>query len=1144
MHSNYLELFESSKIKVTASETTLDLHFVQQSAPKERTGSKCEVYSLFTAYKDLLCEAGSIWNAESASIPYECLYCSEIFELLEPAVHFFAQPYKDEIFIQSKGTLGYADFKYQIIFKSRGVAKIYERFGGFLNDSISNFYLEPEAYRTINTAQLFNQTPGEEKTKIHSLRTLGDIKQLGRLAGIYFDSLIRNENIIIASKIKPKVLQEENDRISLYPQIEGVHESALRDAFLQLGEPQSVYDILDGKGGAVRAVLDNDQMELIGDLQKVRHESGTRKDKILSDILGNFRDGHDIEKLDLSEFKTVFDLESYSPRVIGLTTEPLIAKVSRPKTGVEWFRSDDSIKGTGPTIEIESSNGNEIIEFEDKKDFLNFARQLKSSFLEGHDSVLLKDKLISINQTLVDQVESITPIAKSSGTHEAKLSNSKTPYLDIKDNEQELNFIDEVKEATPVYLESVIPSALKKGIELKNYQIAGLQWMLRCYNDQSRRGIILADDMGLGKTLQSLCFLAAIFQKPFLPRYASAGNGPALIVCPQILISNWYDEAGKFFNPDGLFPILQLHSGNISSYRNKKIEGHSAEIEAVLNLELMMENRIVITSYDTIKKYRLSFCKIPWSVVIADEAQAIKDINHASHTMKALKVDFKIVSTGTPVENSLQDLWNLMDFAEPGRVFGSLKDFSNRYVQNIKDITSDERAELAKELRSTIKFGTDQAYLVRREKKQLRSGELPKKLVSSIAVKMNDNEKKAYESVLAEAYKNTGQGKHFGYLHQLKAIADHPAIYAGDSETKDVKQLISESTKIRELIKILSEIKNKKEKVLIFALARDTQSILQRIIADYFGLNASIVNGESIASSNGALEYRRNKIKEFENKQGFNVIILSPMVAGVGLTITEANHVIHYSRWWNPAKEDQASDRAYRIGQKKDVTVYYLIHQAQDTSGNFTTFDENIDKLLTYKRTLASDFLMPIGDLNVSDSEIFNATIDPTKGIISREGPPIRSQLDLLNLHFNDFEALTALLLEEPGTKVHLNRRTGDRGIDVIAISKDEVILLQCKHSKSGSCIKDSMLVEQLLDGQNRFQGDWPQAFHGKRCKLIGVTNATFERAVVEAAKSNKIELIQGPDLIKRISKKDISLAKTKDREKHRLTDPSEAFYE
>jgi SNF2 family DNA or RNA helicase len=559
-------------------------------------------------------------------------------------------------------------------------------------------------------------------------------------------------------------------------------------------------------------------------------------------------------------------------------------------------------------------------------------------------------------------------------------------YLLIETNEESIrNELVSEAEIASQFAKGVAfqrPRALREDRNLRPHQEQGVRWLQTCSQIQERTGVLLADDMGVGKTVQILTFLAWCIESGRFPDLSRSEPPfrPILIVAPLILLDTrtWEAEMENFFANDGVvfWPVLSLHGDQLAKLRRDDAEGPELEIgKPILDLNRIQRNRVVITNYETIKSYQHSFAymkegKPLWSFIISDEAQEFKVPNtKISHAMKALKAGMHIACTGTPVENRLLDLWNLCDALQPG-LLSSAKDFVDRFEKNQSGGTA-EKSLL--ELKKTLLFQQPHAFLLRRTKNDV--AELPPKTVIPLYCDMSEAEIAAHRALLKTLRGDSSRSRYLSALQGFVQMYQHPAMLTENPEDLSASVLVSQSSKLRGLIAKLHEIRQKREKVIVFARLRAMQGILAKVLQDEFNLPVRIINGETKLRAAGSLKASglktRNAIlQEFRSKPGFNVVILSPFVAGIGLTIVEANHVVHYGRWWNPAVESQATDRAYRIGQTKEVSVYLPI--LRDPSGRVDpTFDERLHLLMEGKQRLAEDFLRPLPPEDEMGGELF-----------------------------------------------------------------------------------------------------------------------------------------------------------------------------
>lgn len=524
---------------------------------------------------------------------------------------------------------------------------------------------------------------------------------------------------------------------------------------------------------------------------------------------------------------------------------------------------------------------------------------------------------------------------------ESENGNEARNVLIIEENAEELGFA--VKERTiekgDKYTLFTDPF-LQEGFSLKDHQKEGVAWLQHLYKSKAS-GCLMADDMGLGKTLQILYFIDWHSRK-------YANHKPYLIVAPISLLENWKNEYERFFMQPRM-KINMLTSKDVTRKFDKSI------------VDKMQKMDIILTNYESLRISQLNFCAVEFDVVALDEAQKIKSPGTlVTNAAKALKCNFKIAMTGTPVENSLLDLWCIMDFCVPG-LLGNAKAFAAQYQNPLKKEDTDIVA-LGNEVHD--KLGV---YFMRRLKKDAAK-DLPDKIELKEKVLMPPVQKEAYASVVND-YTSGIQPNMLVTIMHLREVSEHPYLYDSTLLNHETDEIVDTSARLQATIKFLDEIKKKEEKVIIFVERKETQKMLQKLCLERYGIITKIINGDtpSIVKRNMPnKQSRQSSIDEFQAVDGFNVIIMSPVAAGMGLNVTAANHVIHYSRHWNPAKENQATDRAYRIGQTKDVFVYYPMAVRSDIK----SFDETLDDLLSRKTSLATSTIFPTERVEVKQEEI------------------------------------------------------------------------------------------------------------------------------------------------------------------------------
>ena len=461
--------------------------------------------------------------------------------------------------------------------------------------------------------------------------------------------------------------------------------------------------------------------------------------------------------------------------------------------------------------------------------------------------------------------------------------------------------------------------------ELRPYQLRGYEWMVK--NTKLGFGSLIADDMGLGKTLQVITLLLKFKQE------GAFAKNKALIVVPTTLLTNWQKEINRFA-PDLSFQI----------YHGTKRKLEIKDTENPIDL--------VITTYGTVRSDADIFKKLNWYCVAIDEAQNIKNPDtEQTKAIKNLKSDIKIAMSGTPVENRLSEFWSILDFTNKGYL-GNLNKFTNEFTKPIQLEHNQEKLQIFKKITAP--------FLLRRVKtdKSIIS-DLPDKIENNHYTNLSKEQAALYESVVQQSLKdieeNEGiarKGLVLKLMTALKQIGNHPYQYLNKG-----KKALEESGKAQMLIELLENIQEANEKVLIFTQYREMGKLLVEFIKDRFWVEPLFLHGGIDRKQRDIL------VERFQKNRADSIFILSLKAGGTGLNLTQGNHVIHFDLWWNPAVENQATDRAFRIGQTKNVMVYRLINQG--------TMEEKIDAMIRSKKDLADMSITTgenwLGDLSNED---------------------------------------------------------------------------------------------------------------------------------------------------------------------------------
>lgn len=824
-----------------------------------------------------------------------------------------------------------------------------------VNDQI--YLLDPEVFKLLSEISTFNALSPAHKQSPDAFRLFREIKDLAEKAGAETDGFTNTREVVEPPEIGVQIIEEEGDRISLAPTSDTLDEADFAKKY-KLNPSQPQYDVKTKDGRNASVLLTPEVKEALGRISTAQRIGGADKARILGNPESLF-DG----------VNGAVSLKGFSQRVQGIGDFPFVSKPFIQKSVTGIFDDIDAstlgdrftagIKFTYPDGRLEEINFGSIEELK------QFSTQVETARQEGTGFVELSGKTIQLNQSFLNAFDQLTDtcLPKESQSKE-KREKSGGKYLLILTNEGEVEFESPRQEAvyhdTP--LEPELPKALLPSTRLKDHQKRGLAWLQRNFKI-GRSGCLLADDMGLGKTLQLLMFIAWLIERGgVISEYGASESPPwkpVLIVAPVILVENdtWINDMRSFFEGEGsiFLPCLTLRGDALN--RLKRTPGRETKLgDATLDVAELQKYRVVITNYETVVNYQHSFARTDWSVIVTDEAQEYKTPStKVSHALKSLSARFRVACTGTPVETRISDVWNIFDFVEPGKL-GSAQDFRTRYEKPLE--AEDEVSVAIRELKDRLLFDTPNSYILRRDKNEL--ADLPRKHEHRLECDLMDSQRSYHLSLLTRAAIGGPSNHPFKLVNEFLRVYQHPSLVP-HFQLPDPEVAMGECHKLSVLVTKLEEIQRYGEKALIFVRTLDMQQILASVLKHKFGLSVNIVNGSTKHRTSSAQEPRTRKaiISRFRESIGFDVLILSPEVAGMGLTLTEANHVFHYGRWWNPAKESQATDRVFRIGQEKDVHVYQLI--ALDRSNpTFATFDQKLDHLLRRRIQLARDFLTPL----------------------------------------------------------------------------------------------------------------------------------------------------------------------------------------
>jgi len=882
------------------------------------------------------------------------------------------------------------------IFPVKGGAQMLCRTKGALMEvgSANRFLLDQPQLQAFQAIERHSQLPQMLKKSSENLLLLATL-QLSKRSGMDIDlSHFERINVETAEDVGVIAKQLPDGSLELFPSIgEGYGLDEIEGRLGQLD--------LDERGGVIRiknnvVILDEEKM---GGIREVMSNRRIPAESVADFIKSPsaFLDAS-LVNLDLG----------FSVRVLG------VGKMDFGGLGQgesDWFGVESSASPPEIINKLVKSH-EELSELQDKID---------AAYSQGAQTIDFQGEGIDVSDH--EKVESIL------GKVAASLDKPEEPAAAPEDSDEKSEtqvgvIVKDAEDVGEKLLEKLKHHSHQHQADWEAYarqpfphQEEGVNWMLKLIElsalddtDSFERiqGGLLADDMGLGKTYMSL---VAINEYLCHRKLQGLPEKPVLIVAPLSLLENWEQEVSLTYKSIPFKDVKVLQSGrDLSEFKRKGERRESVQASELLDEEGQMEpdkirfalhvgpdagvkrldvnRRLVITTYQTLRDYQFSLCLVDWGMVIFDEAQNLKNPNTLqTHAAKGLNSDLKILATGTPVENSLGDFWCLMDTAQPG-LLGDWTYFRDRWVTPILHAQEDEKDFVRGSVGSDLRKAAGDFMLRRIKEDQLSA--LPSKSILSgvptashgasynptLSCSMNGSQLSAYNETIESYRKRRSEeddvrGFALSTLQKLRAISLHPRanepLQSLVSKPGSYRMIMSESAKMKVTLDVLDDIRSAQEKVIIFILSKNVQRFMKVWLDKIYGLDVSIINGDTSAvERKGDSLTRKGLIEQFESVDGFNIIIMSPVAAGVGLTVVGANHVIHLERHWNPAKEAQATDRVYRIGQKRDV----YIHIPAAVHPEFDSFDVHLDRLLS-RKLLLKDAVVTT-DV-VSDSEVMKS---------------------------------------------------------------------------------------------------------------------------------------------------------------------------
>lgn len=794
-----------------------------------------------------------------------------------------------------------------------------------------------------------------------------------------------------------------------------------------------------------------------------------------------------VEEPEISVNNAFVETAQFSDRVLGIN------KWEVPD--LPWLAGETNEWGTNLIVFEQPGNASPVVL--PKQALQEAVEALQQGIQAGSSSVFVAGVEIPVSSQLLAAMQQMLPVSPDP---------SPEPNLDPKPDPESkpdgpfvvetidgFEVVNYVKALQPPdhQMHFAPPRALVPSTSLMKHQEAGLKWLISAFN-VGLPGVLIADDMGLGKTLQALVFMA-LYQEQ-VPEFK---RRPCLIVAPTGLLNNWLREISRHLGDMGLGAVTQAYGSRLKALKTG-VSGRDTDYGVpMLNTQRLSNSEVVLTTYESLRDYQISFAQVSFGVVVFDEIQKTKNPRSLlSRAAAAVNGTFQIGLSGTPVENSLADLWTILDVLAPGLIRMSLRDFMGTYAGSTDDMKIIEKLKKLQQELLEPSEGRVQPVLRRLKSEVFSEGDMPKKIIHpalSNCMVMPPEQAEAYNAQLEAVQK--GEIKTIQALQAFKRISLAPRAY--NHWLDDPVGFIATSGRLGEFFKILDAIKTRNEKVLVFVESRELQPVLAQVLKERYGLLKLplIINGSVSGES------RQKSVDEFqEEAAGFNVILISPKAGGVGLTLTAANNVVHLERWWNPAVEDQCNDRAYRIGQRRDVNVY--TPAARHPTSEIPSFDLVLDGILSRKRGLAESLFIP-SELSPEDfAEMFAGLSSAGRS----RGFSAMSILESYDIETGEgFEDYVADSFYDAGFSVHKTQKSWDGGCDLIAKSGQVVVLCQVKQVRSDKSLMEG--VDEIIKAKSRYRSQSPT-------HLVLVTNAKeLASTQVRRATSGEVILLLGDSI-------------------------------
>lgn len=634
----------------------------------------------------------------------------------------------------------------------------------------------------------------------------------------------------------------------------------------------------------------------------------------------------------------------YAGRVSGIAAHTPEPEVDLPGSGTIWYPKEfsDALRER-----LADMSGPQL---------LDLAGRVIATMAMGRDEDLtFEGQVIPASQVALDVLAAHYDRLEPQGdTADPDAAPAGPIVIQTQDNLEEVTWAGLLRPRSTAIPERV-PDTITTS--LKPHQLDSFAWATAAWR-AGLPGVLNADEQGLGKTLQTISFLV------WLNAHMSAASDgrPILVVAPTSLLRNWEEEVTRHVSEPGLGQLVRLYGTATAGHRKTGELGHELE-DAAQKLDLIDLQRCLnargaapawlLTTYATLTNYQHSLAQIPFAAVVFDEIQNLKNPTLAAGAARAVNADFRIGLTGTPIENAAKDLWAVMDQLAPGAL-GSLRDFTRTYGSPDED-------NMSRLYRLVFKGQGHVPPLALRRLKTDVARDLPAKTRLLHPRLMPPDQARRYDEARLELARG-GRSSALKMLQHIRSVSAHPAV----EDRMSAEDYIAASARLEATFSILRQIRERGERALVFVEQRKLQYRLIELARLEFGLRRiDLINGDTPIVKRQAIV---NRFQTQIGAKGFDLLVLGPKAAGTGLTLTAATHVIHVTRWWNPAVEEQCNDRVHRIGQTSPVTVHIPLAVHPVLGGQ--SFDVLLHGLMERKRRLASAALWPMGETGEEAAEL------------------------------------------------------------------------------------------------------------------------------------------------------------------------------